>query len=227
AARWQAATWTTPVRPLASSPGPGGHAAGPPRSAGPARGRASHVPAGSVVAGCRSARQLLVAAFFAAGAFLVAAVFAAGAFFAAVAFAAAVVAVLVPVLRVAVLAGAFAGAFSAAALVVLAARVPAVVPAGRAAVLVAVAVAETRAAARPAVALATVAAVAATLGSLRAPLTTSLKPCPARNAGTDVFFTRTFSPVAGLRAIRAARSRFSNTPNPVTATFSPFDTARR
>ena len=34
------------------------------------------------------------------------------------------------------------------------------------------------------------------------------------NAGTDVGFTITVSPVRGLRATRAARRRCSNTPNP-------------
>lgn len=55
--------------------------------------------------------------------------------------------------------------------------------------------------------------------------TSSLKPAPGRKAGTDVFFTLTGSPVRGLRAVRAARSRFSNTPKPVMVTFSPLVTA--
>src|SRR3712207_8196647 len=42
----------------------------------------------------------------------------------------------------------------------------------------------------------------------------SLNPAPARNVGTDVFLTFTASPVRGLRAVRAPRTRFSNTPNP-------------
>jgi hypothetical protein len=62
----------------------------------------------------------------------------------------------------------------------------------------------------------------ATFGSFLDPLTTFRNSWPARNAGTEVFLTFTFSPVAGLRAVRAARSRFSNTPKPVRATFSPF-----
>ena len=70
------------------------------------------------------------------------------------------------------------------------------------------------------------AAAGATFGSFFVPFTTFLNSCPARNAGTEVFFTFTFSPVAGLRAVRAARSRFSKTPKPVRATFSPFDTVR-
>ena|GEM_PF-5751204 len=64
------------------------------------------------------------------------------------------------------------------------------------------------------------------LGSFFAPLMTSLKCVPARNAGTLVFFTRTASPVRGLRAVRAARARFSNTPKPVIVTFSPLLTVR-
>ena len=70
------------------------------------------------------------------------------------------------------------------------------------------------------------AAAGATFGSFFEPFTTFLNSWPARNAGTEVFLTRTFSPVAGLRAVRAARSRFSNTPKPVRATFSPFCTVR-
>lgn len=70
------------------------------------------------------------------------------------------------------------------------------------------------------------AAPAAALGSFFAPLTKLLKSEPGRNFGTDVFFTRTRSPVAGLRAVRAGRSTFSNTPNPVMTTFSPAVTVR-
>ena len=67
-------------------------------------------------------------------------------------------------------------------------------------------------------------------GALRAlgtrPLATiSLKPEPGRNAGTEVLRTRTASPVRGLRAIRAARVRFSKTPKPVMDTLSPLATA--
>ena len=51
--------------------------------------------------------------------------------------------------------------------------------------------------------------------------TMSRKLAPARNAGTDVFFTFTGSPVRGLRAVLAARQRFSNTPKPVIDTLSP------
>ena len=69
-------------------------------------------------------------------------------------------------------------------------------------------------------------AAGTTFGSFFEPFTTFLNSWPARNAGTEVFFTLTFSPVAGLRAVRAARSRFSNTPKPVSPTFSPFCTVR-
>jgi hypothetical protein len=58
------------------------------------------------------------------------------------------------------------------------------------------------------------------------PAMTSLKPWPGRNAGTEVFLTFTASPVRGLRAVRALRTRFSKTPKPVIATRSPLATAR-
>ncbi|EGJ74502.1 hypothetical protein STTU_1713 [Streptomyces sp. Tu6071] len=63
-------------------------------------------------------------------------------------------------------------------------------------------------------------------GSFLVPATRSLKPWPARKRGTEVFFTRTRSPVWGLRAYRAGRSTFSNEPNPVTETRSPATVAR-
>jgi hypothetical protein len=47
---------------------------------------------------------------------------------------------------------------------------------------------------------------------------------PGLNAGTLVFLSLIFSPVCGLRASRAARSRFSNEPNPGRVTFSPLAT---
>jgi len=53
----------------------------------------------------------------------------------------------------------------------------------------------------------------------------SLKAVPGRKAGTDVFFTFTVSPVLGLRAVRALRTRFSKEPKPVMATLSPLVTA--
>ncbi len=70
------------------------------------------------------------------------------------------------------------------------------------------------------------AAALAAFGSFRGSATTVLKPDPARNFGTAVFFTFTVAPVAGLRAVRAARSMRSNEPKPVRATFSPLATAR-
>src|SRR5690606_24242892 len=55
-------------------------------------------------------------------------------------------------------------------------------------------------------------------GIFRFPVTSSLKPVPGRNAGITVFLTFTASPVRGLRAMRAARWRFSKTPNPAKET---------
>ena len=46
------------------------------------------------------------------------------------------------------------------------------------------------------------------------------------NFGTAVFFAFMRSPVRGLRTQRASRTRFSNEPNPVIATFSPLATSR-
>src|SRR5712691_9822916 len=57
------------------------------------------------------------------------------------------------------------------------------------------------------------------------PLTRALKSAPARNLGTDDLGTLMDAPVAGFRAVRAGRSVFSNTPNPVMATLSPLATA--
>ncbi len=59
-----------------------------------------------------------------------------------------------------------------------------------------------------------VVALPVALGSFTVPAMTSLKYLPGRNAGTVVFLTLTASPVRGLRAVRAARARFSKTPNP-------------
>ena len=53
------------------------------------------------------------------------------------------------------------------------------------------------------------------------PLTSALKSAPARNLGTEDLGTWMVAPVAGLRAVRAGRSLFSKTPNPVMATLSP------
>jgi hypothetical protein len=71
-----------------------------------------------------------------------------------------------------------------------------------------------------------VARAAATFGSFLAPLTTSLKPCPARNPGRSVFFFLTGAPVRGFLWVRADTGRFSKVPNPVIWTLSPLDTAR-
>src|SRR5208282_2463795 len=57
------------------------------------------------------------------------------------------------------------------------------------------------------------------------PLTRALKSAPARNFGTEDFGTSMVAPVAGFRAVRAGRSLFSKTPNPVMATLSPLATA--
>src|SRR5208282_1583680 len=57
------------------------------------------------------------------------------------------------------------------------------------------------------------------------PLTSALKSAPGRNLGTEDFGTSMVAPVAGLRAVRAGRSLFSKTPNPVMATLSPLATA--
>ena len=59
---------------------------------------------------------------------------------------------------------------------------------------------------------------------LLSPFTTALKSAPARNLGTDDFGTLMVAPVAGLRAVRAGRTAFSKTPNPVIATLSPLAT---
>ena len=71
------------------------------------------------------------------------------------------------------------------------------------------------------------AAVVAPLGYFLgfSPLTSALKSAPARNLGTEELGTWMVAPVAGLRAVRAGRSLFSKTPNPVMATLSPLATA--
>jgi D-alanine-D-alanine ligase len=55
--------------------------------------------------------------------------------------------------------------------------------------------------------------------------TRALKSAPARNLGTEDAGTLMVAPVAGLRAVRAGRSLFSNTPKPVMDTLSPWATA--
>src|SRR6201984_2400069 len=71
------------------------------------------------------------------------------------------------------------------------------------------------------------AAVVAPLGYFLgfSPLTSALKSAPARNLGTEELGAWMVAPVAGLRAVRAGRSLFSKTPNPVRATLSPLATA--
>jgi hypothetical protein len=66
----------------------------------------------------------------------------------------------------------------------------------------------------------------ATLPSRTAPLTTPLNCVPGLNLGTDVFLIRTVAPVCGFRPVRALRSAFSKTPNPLSATRCPLATAR-
>ncbi len=86
----------------------------------------------------------------------------------------------------------------------------------------------------PGVALAAAAAVFTALsatakvsaGSCFAPETTALRSAPGLNFGTAVFLAWIFSPVRGLRTVRASRTRFSKEPNPVIATFSPRATSR-
>jgi hypothetical protein len=72
--------------------------------------------------------------------------------------------------------------------------------------------------------LATAATVSS--GSFFAPETTAFRSAPALNFGIAVFFAWIRSPVRGLRTQRASRTRFSNDPKPVMATFSPLATSR-
>ncbi|CCH80498.1 membrane hypothetical protein [Nostocoides japonicum T1-X7] len=153
-----------------------------------------------------AAGAAFVVVFFAAalaGAALAVVFFAAGAAFVVVFFAAA--------LAGAALAGA------ALAVVFFAAVVDFAVVVFFAAAFVAVAVADP-AGARP--------IVEAVLGSLRGSATTILKDVPALNRGTEVFLMRTFSPVRGLRPVRAARAAFSKVPKPVMPTLPPLATSR-
>jgi hypothetical protein len=71
-----------------------------------------------------------------------------------------------------------------------------------------------------------VAASNVSLGSFLAPDTTAFSSAPALNLGTAVFFALRRSPVRGLRTHLASRTRFSNDPKPVMATFSPRATSR-
>ncbi len=69
-------------------------------------------------------------------------------------------------------------------------------------------------------------AASVSFGSDLAPDTTLFRSAPAVNFGTAVFFALIRSPVCGLRTQRASRTRFSNEPKPVMATFSPLATSR-
>jgi uncharacterized protein YjbI with pentapeptide repeats len=79
--------------------------------------------------------------------------------------------------------------------------------------------------AAPAAAFATSEALGS-LGSFLLPDTNALSSAPAVNFGTAVFLALILSPVRGLRTHRASRTRFSNEPKPVIATFSPLATSR-
>ena len=70
------------------------------------------------------------------------------------------------------------------------------------------------------------AAAKVSLGSFLAPETTAFRSAPALNFGIAVFLALIRSPVRGLRTQRASRTRFSNDPKPVIATFSPLATSR-
>src|SRR5690606_8988445 len=145
-------------------------------------GRALVFLAGACLAVAFFAGAFFAVVFFAAVVLAVVAVFLAGAFFAVVFFAAAVLAVVAffaAVLRAVVVVAA-PGAFLAAAFLPAALEVvgggPDRLPLG--AFFTAMSF----------------------FGSFFDPLTRSLKPWPARNRGTEVFLTRTRSPVWGLRA---------------------------
>jgi hypothetical protein len=71
-----------------------------------------------------------------------------------------------------------------------------------------------------------VAAATVSLGSFFAPEMTFLRSAPGVNFGTAFFFDLMVWPVCGLRTVRAFRTRFSNEPKPVIATFSPLATSR-
>ncbi len=70
------------------------------------------------------------------------------------------------------------------------------------------------------------AAATVSLGSFLAPEMTFFRSAPAVNFGTDFFLDFILAPVCGLRTQRASRTRFSNEPKPVMATFSPLATSR-
>ena len=58
-------------------------------------------------------------------------------------------------------------------------------------------------------------------GRSPSPATEALRSVPGRKRTTEVGAASLRSPVRGLRTVRAGRSTFSNTPKPVTDTFSP------
>ena len=70
------------------------------------------------------------------------------------------------------------------------------------------------------------AAATVSLGSFFAPEMTFFRSAPGVNFGTAFFFDLMLWPVCGLRTVRALRTRFSNEPKPVIATFSPLATSR-
>jgi hypothetical protein len=69
-------------------------------------------------------------------------------------------------------------------------------------------------------------AATVSFGSFLAPEMTFFRSAPGVNFGTAFFLDRMLWPVCGLRTVRAFRTRFSNEPKPVIATFSPFATSR-
>ena len=69
-------------------------------------------------------------------------------------------------------------------------------------------------------------AATVSFGSFLAPEMTFFRSAPGVNFGTAFFLDLMLWPVCGLRTVRAFRTRFSNEPEPVIATFSPFATSR-
>ena len=177
---------------------------------------------GAFLAGAFLAGAFLAGAFL-AGAFLAGAFLAAGAFFAAVDLAAVLVFFAVDLVAVF-----FAGAFFAADVeaVLFDAVDLAAVDFEAEPDLVEVAFLATDAADAVTFLAPAAGFVTVSLGSFFAPETTALRSAPAVNLGIAVFLALIRSPVRGLRTHRASRTRFSNEPNPVMATFSPLATSR-
>ena len=177
-------------------------------------------------AGAFLAVVFLAVVFFAAVRF--AAVFLAGAFFAVVFLAVVLLAVVfLAAVRFAVVF--LAGAFFAVVFLAAAFFAGAAFYAGAAflaGALVAVAFLAAFFAGAVAFLAADVDAASVSFGSCLAPETTFFSSAPAVNFGTDVFFALIRAPVWGLRTQRASRTRFSNEPKPVIATFSPLATSR-